>query len=109
MAARKTKSRKIVERELSVVEKFYIQHNCKTLDLETICKDINNYSLKVKAFLNECLENLDRSDTIDKLMNVNSKSGYAVMTKEASEKGDATKKRGKAPDTKHIHKIRPDK
>jgi len=107
MAAKKRTVSKTKEIELSKAEKFYIEQHCRTLDLETICKDINNHSVKVKAFLHECIEKSEKEDTIDKLMVVDSKNGYAVMTKGASEKGEKTRKREPSKSlTQHIHKIR---
>lgn len=107
MATKKRTTPKTKETELSKAEKFYIEQNCNTLDLETICKDIGNDSLQVKAFLHDCIEKSKKEDTIDKLMIVDSKNGYAVMTRGASEKGEKNRRRepNKAL-SQHIHKIR---
>jgi len=107
MVAKKRTASKTKEPELSKAEKFYIEQNCRVLDLETICKDIENDSLKVKAFLHDCIEKSKKEDTIDKLMIVDSKNGYAVMTRGASEKGEKTRKREPNKSlSQHIHKIR---
>lgn len=99
--------KKTVKRVLSKVEKFYIEKNCSTSSLTDLCNDIGCPESIVSAFYNECLDRLKRQDTIDKLMISDKKNGCMVMTKEASEKGDATKpQRTVKLDTNHIHKIR---
>jgi hypothetical protein len=99
--------RKINQRELSKAEKFYIENNCKKLSLEEVCRDLECEEGLVSTFYNECLDSLKNKDTIDKLMIVNSKAGYAVMSKEASSKGESTRRKNiSSPVSEHIHKIR---
>jgi hypothetical protein len=99
--------KKLVKRTLSKVEKFYIEKNCYNHTLTEICKDLGCAENIASSHYEECLANIKKADTIDKLMVVDSKNGYAVMTKEASEKGEKTKpERTVRLDTSHIHKIR---
>jgi hypothetical protein len=99
--------RKVTKRELSKAEKFYVESNCKKISLEEICDDLECKEDVVSAFYNECLDDLKNKDTIDKLMIVNSKAGYAVMSKEASSKGESTKRPSNNKHlSEHIHKIR---
>jgi hypothetical protein len=91
---------------LSVVEKFYIENNCKSLSLETISETLESNEDRVKEFYAECVDKQNSSFTVDKLMTINSKRGYAIMTKEASEKGEATKSAGRSPLSTHIHQIK---
>lgn len=100
--AKKTASK----RTLSKVEKFYIEKNCGASTLESISKDIGCPEDVISTYYNECIDRIEKSNTIDKLMNVNSKSGFAVMTKQASEKGDATRKTKNQKSAEHIHRIR---
>ena len=98
--------KKLVKRTLSKVEKFYIEKNCSNHALSEICKDLGCAENVASSYYSECLANIKKADTIDKLMVVDSKNGYAVMTKEASEKGETTKpERTVRLDTSHIHKI----
>ena len=101
--------KKTAKRNLSKVEKFYIEQNCSNSTLEEISKDIGCPQNIASSYYKECVDKAEKGDTIDKLMNVNTKSGFAVMTKEASEKGDATKTRKNQKAAEHIHKIRQDK
>ena len=95
-----------VKPALSKVEKFYIENN-SDLSVEEICKDIKKNEKLVSEYHSQCLEKTKQADTIDKLMVVDSKNGYAVMTKEASEKGEKTRTQRSSPrDKNHIHKIR---
>lgn len=103
----KSKTVKNNEYELSKAEKFYIENNCKSLSLDQLCEDLKCPSKSIEKYYNECIESHKKADTIDKLMIVNSKGGYAIMSKEASEKGEATRKRTKPPLSEHIHRIRP--
>lgn len=98
--------RKTTQKTLSKVEKFYIEENCINTTLESISKDMGYAEEIVSPYYTECLDKIKKSDTIDKLMNVNTKSGFAVMTREASEKGDATRKKKDQKAVEHIHKIR---
>jgi hypothetical protein len=103
----KQKTIKNNEYELSKVEKFSIENNCKSLSLDQLCDDLKCSAESIEKYYNECIEGQKRADTIDKLMIVNSKGGYAIMSKEASEKGEATRKRTSPPLSEHIHRIRP--
>ncbi len=103
----KLKSKKEVE--LSKAEKFYVDSNCGILSLEELCSDLGCEISYIEKYYNECVDKNSRSNTIDKLMIVNSKSGYAIMSKEASEKGESTRKRSQPPLSEHIHKIRKDR
>jgi hypothetical protein len=99
--------RKLIKRELSKAEKFYIDNNCKTLSLKEICNDLECTEDLAVSFYNECLDSLKNKDTIDKMMVVDSKNGYAVMTKGASEKSEKTRRSEPSKAlSKHIHKIR---
>lgn len=99
--------KKTVKRVLSKVEKFYVEKNCSISSLTDLCNDIGCPESIVSKFYNECLDKLKKQDTIDKLMITDKKNGCKVMTKEASEKSDATKpQRTVRLDTNHIHKIR---
>jgi hypothetical protein len=91
---------------LSVVEKFYIENHCKTLSLETISENLECSEDRVKDFYTESVDKQNSSFTVDKLMAINSKRGYAIMTKEASEKGEANKSAGRSPLSTHIHQIK---
>jgi hypothetical protein len=95
--------------DLCIVEKFYIEHNCHKMTLESICEDLKCSPEYAEAYYKECLDKVKRPDTIDKLMMVNSKRGYAIMSKEASERGEATKKTATRPLSEHIHRIRGNK
>jgi hypothetical protein len=102
------KSKKTTD-DLSVVEKFYIENHCSKLTLESICTDLNREQENVEAYYNECLDRQKSADTIDKLMIVNSKKGYAIMSREASERSE-TKKRSETNSlSEHIHRIRKNK
>lgn len=102
MAKKKTTSR-----TLSKVERFYIEKNCSQMSLTDICNDIGCSETIASKHYSECVDKIKNANTIDKLMVIDSKNGYAVMTKEASEKGEATKpQRTVRLDTNHIHKIR---
>ena len=103
----KQKTVKNNEYELSKAEKFYVENNCKSLSLDQLCEDLKCWAESIEKYYNQCLENNKKADTIDKLMIVNSKGGYAIMSKEASEKGEATRKRTTPPLSEHIHRIRP--
>lgn len=92
--------------ELSKAEKFYIENNFQRLSIDELCGDLECTAEKIEKYYNECVDRAKSADTIDKLMIVNSKSGYAIMSKEASEKGEATRKRSVLPTANHIHKIR---
>lgn len=99
--------KKVTVRQLSKAEKFYIENNCNELTMQEICNDLECKEDIVSIYYNECLDNFKKKDTIDKMMNVNSKAGYAVMSKEASEKGETTKRSDPNKSlSKHIHKIR---
>jgi hypothetical protein len=102
MASKKS----VKQSELSVAEKFYIEYNCKSLSLETMSENLECDEDRIKDFYNECVDKQNSSHTIDKLMAINSKRGYAIMTKEASEKGEATKGKSRSPLSNHIHKIK---
>lgn len=102
------KSKKSLD-ELSVVEKFYIENHCSKLTLEAICTDLNREQESVEGYYNECLDKQKSGDTIDKLMIVNSKKGYAIMSREASERSETKKGSGKNPLSEHIHRIRKDR
>lgn len=91
--------------ELSKIEKFYIENNFKKFSIDELSEDLGRSPEHIEKFFNECVDNSQKSDTIDKLMIVNSKRGYAVMSKEASERGEATKTKSTVP-ADHIHKIR---
>jgi len=95
--------------ELSKVHKFYIESKCSAMTLSDISSDLGLDESIVSSYYYECKNKASNDFTVDKLMNINSKRGYAVMSKEASEIGDASKKRATKRDTKHIHKIRADK
>lgn len=103
------KQNKIKNSELSKAEKFYIESNCIELSLAEIQADLKSDSSTIENYYNDCLDRKKNENTIDKLMIVNSKSGYTVMSKEASEKGEATRKKSTPPLSNHIHRIRPDK
>lgn len=111
MARPKSKSTRTKKEPLDKVTKFYIQNHCKSLSVEQLCEDtaIADKSA-VEAYYNECLDKIEKQNTIDKFMNVNTKQGYAVMTQEASEKGESGKKTKTTPKSNaHIHKIRADR
>lgn len=96
--------------ELDKVTKFYIEKNCNELSLDQICADTQLDKNSIESYYHACLDNEKKNDTIDKLMSVNTKKGYAVMTKEASEKGEQNKQNpNRRNKTEHIHKIRADK
>jgi hypothetical protein len=94
---------------LSVAEQFYIEEHCTKMSLETICEQLNCDSDRISDFYTAAVDKRNSMSTIDTLMTVNHKRGYAIMTKEASEKGDATKSGKAAPLSEHIHKIRKDR
>lgn len=98
------KSNKLVP--LSLIEKFYIENNCNALSLDTISEHLASNEDRVREFFAECVDKQNRMFTVDKLMTVNSKRGYAIMTKEASEKGESTKSAGRSPLSAHIHQIK---
>lgn len=96
-----------LKKELSKVEKFYIENNINTMELSDICNDLGCDLSTASKYYDECIDRLKKADTIDKLMIVNSKAGYAVMSKEASSKGESTKrKNSNGQSSEHIHKIR---
>lgn len=99
--------KRVTKRTLSKAEKFYITNKCATCSLEEVSRDLECPESVVSAFYSECLDELKRKDTIDNLMIKDKKNGCTVMTKEASEKGENTRKsRSIRKDTNHIHKIR---
>lgn len=101
--AKKTASKK----ELSKVEKFYIEKNCGNMDIEDICSDLSCDKTIASKYYDECVDKAQKADTIDKMMIVDSKNGCTVMTKGASEKGDKTRRSEPSKAlSKHIHKIR---
>ena len=95
--------------DLSKVQKFYVESKCSSMTLSDVSSDLGLDQSLVSSYYDECKTKAEKDFTVDKLMNINSKRGYAVMSQEASEKGDATKKAPAKRDTSHIHKIRPDK
>jgi len=99
--------KRTTKRTLSKAEKFYITNKCATSSLEEVSRDLECPESVISEFYTECLDNLKMRDTIDNLMIKDKKNGCTVMTKEASEKGEATRKsRTVRNDTNHIHKIR---
>ena len=105
----KTVEAKATTDELSKVQKFYIESKCSSMTLSDICSDLGLDKSVVSSYYDECKNKATNDFTVDKLMNINSKRGYAVMSKEASERGDASKKQATKTDPNHIHKIRADK
>lgn len=95
--------------ELTKADKFYIDNKCDQLSLAEISSDLGYSESTVEGYYTQCLDKVKKADTIDKLMVVNSKNGYAVMTREASEKGESTRKKSTVPPANHIHKIRPER
>jgi hypothetical protein len=99
--------KKVTVRQLSKAEKFYIENNCQSLNIEDICKDIECPVSIASEYYKNCLDKIKKADTIDKLMVVDKKNGYTVMTKGASEKSETTRKKGSNKSlTEHIHRIR---
>lgn len=94
---------------LSKVQKFYIESKHSSMTLSDVSSDLGLDKSVVSSYYDECKNKATNNFTVDKLMNINSKRGYAVMSQEASEKGDASKRQAKKTDTNHIHKIRADK
>ena len=95
------------KKQLSKVEKFYIEKNCGNMNIEEICNDISCDKTVASKYYDECVDKAQKTDTIDKMMIVDSKNGCTVMTKGASEKGEKTRR--SEPNkvlSKHIHKIR---
>lgn len=107
-------------RRFSDVERFFID-NCD-LPIETMARKlktkvgvVQHYidwrekqkALKEEDETEEVVEEKPKRGTIDELMIKIPKRGVVVMTKVASEKGDATRKEGRNERTeKNIHKIR---
>ena len=96
---------------LSKIEKFYIENNCRASTLEDLCKEIKKSKQLVEKYYKECVDKQQSEDkiTADKLMNVNSKQGYAIMSREASEFGEQNRTAREVKTPSHIHKIKPDK
>ena len=95
------------KKQLSKVEKFYIEKNCGNMNIEEICNDISCDKTVASKYYEECVDKAQKTDTIDKMMIVDSKNGCTVMTKGASEKGEKTRRSEPNKSlSKHIHKIR---
>lgn len=96
---------------LSKIEKFYIENTCSDKTVEDLCKEISKSKQLVQDYYQECLtkKQTESKMTADKLMNVNSKQGYAIMSKEASEFGEQNRTAREVKTPSHIHKIKPDK
>jgi hypothetical protein len=100
------KTSKLKNIQLTKADQFYVENKCGELSLEQMSNDLNYPSSVIESYYNQCLDKKKKADTIDKLMVVNSKNGYAVMTKEASEKGEENRRRSSQPPENHIHRIR---
>ena len=75
---------------LSKAEKFYIEHNHKEADLESMCKDLDRAKSIVKTHIEKC-KKLDKKTSTNDISSQFSSNdnGAVVMTPNASERGDA--------------------
>lgn len=90
-------------KNLSKIEKFYIESKCSEMGLSEISSDLSLDPSCVKLYYEECKY---------KIESTKKDNGFTVMTQDTSEKSDATLKKTKNVSTKisrHIHKIRKDK
>lgn len=93
--------------ELSKADLFYIKTKCLEMSIDDISKDLGLLNEFIEDYYNKCVaEKTAESLRADKLMNVSTKKGFAVMSQAASEKIDGRRKVASLGNAQHIHKIR---
>lgn len=107
MTAKKKMSYSSEETVLSKTDLFYIEQNFSSMSIDDLAKDIGVSTDAIQERYDSFVAK-KKADALrtDNLMKIDSKRGYTVMTREASEKNEAQRKRGSIGDNKHIHKIR---
>ena len=86
--------KKRATKPLTKAEKFYIEQNCESADMEAVAKDLRRSPSVIQKYYDECLTSKQESDSISAgdLMVTNKQRGYTVMTREASEVGESNRK-----------------
>lgn len=105
--------KKRATKPLTKAERFYIEQHCVSSDAETVAKDLRRSQSVIQKYYDQCLTKREQADTIEvdgqtseaetqesegnitagDLMVSNKQRGYTVMTREASEVGEANRKR----------------
>lgn len=99
-------------KELTKVERFYIENNYKK-SLTTLASDLGRDSSEISAYYGEVVSKKMEEDrlTAGKLMARDETHGVTIMTKEASILGDEKVRNAKSKSAQkkqpHIHKIYP--
>lgn len=77
---------------LGKAEEFYIKHNYKTVDIDSLCKDLD----RAKSLVERHVEKCRQEDVDEEAFNVQNqfvhKRGATIMTQEASVLADTIRK-----------------
>lgn len=73
---------------LGKAEEFYIKHNYKTMTVDQICKELDRAKSLVKRHVTKCSSEDEEQEKKNNSGFAHS-NGVTIMTKNASERGDA--------------------
>jgi hypothetical protein len=103
---------------MSIIEKFYIENNWETLDLDTLSNHTKIQKRSVKQYVEKLKKKKDQSQAANKVeqsqatspivpaQDMIARKGVAIMTKSAAEIVDEIRKRVKKVNSNCIVKIR---
>lgn len=92
---------------LGKAEEFYIKHNYKTSDIDTLCRDLDRAKSLVERFVEECKQEEIDNEPFNVQNQFAHKRGATIMTPEASLLADSIRKTNKTsrpPCTTNIKK-----
>ena len=103
---------------MSIIEKFYIENNWETLDLDTLSNHTKIQKRSVKQYVEKLKKKKDQSQATNKVeqsqattpiapaQDMIARKGIAIMTKSAAEIGDEIRKQVKKINSNCVTKIR---
>lgn len=77
---------------LGKAEEFYIKHNYKTVDIDSLCKDLDRAKSLVERHVEKCRQEDVDGETFNVQNQFVHKRGATIMTQEASVLADTIRK-----------------
>lgn len=91
---------------LGKAEEFYIKHNFQSVDVDTLCKDLDRAKSLVERYIEKCKKEVVESEPFNAQNQFIHKRGATMMTPEAAVLADAIKKTGSKTRPECVTKIK---
>jgi capsid protein len=79
---------------LGKAEEFYIKHNFQSIDVDTLCKDLDRAKSLVERYIEKCKKEIVDSTPFNVQNQFIHKRGATIMTQEAAVLADTIRKSG---------------